>query len=187
MIRRILAAIAAATWLGGCVSILGVDAEDHDDVSAVICGCSNAGADLCEAFVTSALERSPEIEEQVLDCAASESGCAELDACLAEAGVCSGKNERCSRDPKEGFVQVRCCGDLACGDNGRCSDAPPEPSCVQDGFACDSNAVCCGELTCLGTICQACGDRNAQCEGDLVESTCCDGFTCVGGNCAAVP
>lgn len=161
MSRRILAAIAATTWLAGCVSVLGVDAEEHDDVSGIICACSDAGPDLCEAFVTSALERSPDIQERVLDCAASGDGCAELDACLVDAGVCSGNNERCSGAKLvDDRVNVRCCEGFTCGQGNRCR---PGTACVSVGGTCGAGDTCCNGLACAGGKCPACGSQDDPC------------------------
>jgi len=204
--RRILAAIAATTWLAGCVSILGVDAEDHDDVGSIICACSDAGAELCEAFVTAALERSPEVEERVLDCAASDAGCAELDACLRETGVCSGPRERCSPVVADDRVNVRCCEGLSC-EGGKCVEGAAcllaaaacdgtgccegltcaeGACCVPDGVPCQRNEQCCGTSTCLDGVCQVCGAINDSCQGGLADGTCCDGAACVQGFCRGV-
>lgn len=166
MNRRILAALAASTWLAGCVSILGVDADDHEDLGDVICGCTDAARPVCDAVLERAVQ-SAEVEQVLLDCAAKDPRCTPLDACIAD--VVRGRDgDRCSPEEKPNRVTLRCDEGLACSDAGRCE---PSNACAPIGAPCGTGAACCNGLACPPDgVCPACGSPNDPC-GD---TACCD-------------
>lgn len=174
MTRRHLAALATTAWLAGCVSILGVDPEEHEDVTDVVCACSNARA-RCEAVVDVVLRRKPQLEDRVVSCAAESAGCAALDACLADGRVCSDLGGPCTDAGPDSALQLRCC-------TGECVDGECVDSCAAVGASC-SPAGCCNGFACDGGTCPGCGSAEDPCADS---ADCCDAadpLTCADGTC----
>jgi hypothetical protein len=123
------------------------------------------------------LSAKPEIEEQVVECAAASEGCASLDACLQEARVCSDPGGPCTPDASPGRVSLTCCTGT-CTDEGECAAA-----CAGANAECGPGVDCCPGTRCLGGACRTCGAHGDPCDEGFV---CCDADTplvCTDGGC----
>ena len=166
---KVVGALAALLWTASCVSILGVDAEDYEDIDETICSCVG-GRDVvkgaCEELVQGLLERDG-AQEKANACVAESATCTALDACLA-ADVCIPLEGTCSR--LEGDFQVRCCAGAECLE-GTCAPPCEAPRVVCEGVCCAAGDVC--EAGACATPCFQ--------EGDVCDQTagmCCAGLTC---------
>lgn len=173
MSRRVLAALAAAGWLAGCVSILDVDADDHQDLSDVVCACVDAPRALCEAVLERATG-SAEVEQRLLDCAAADPRCAPLDTCIAEV-VQGEEGDRCSVSDAPDRVKLRCKAPNECDpEQGRCR---PASVCLPLASSCTPGDSCC-DGRCEGNTC--CSAQNGPCS---TPADCCDTAVCLEGRC----
>ncbi len=172
---RMIGALVGLGLMGlgtaSCVSILGVDAAEYEDIDETICSCVDGGDALrgaCEEVVQGLVEGENALQKANA-CVAESATCDELEECLA-GGACLALEQRCAK-VGDGF-QLRCCNDLECVD-GAC--VSPNTECVAPEITC--GAACCGpQQLCVDGGCVACASPNGECG---------DGRPCCTGSCAS--
>lgn len=173
---RHLLATALLVGGAGCVSILGVDADEVEDLDETICQCAKSGVGACEEIAQTLLQQDG-AEEKARECVAASDTCDALDACLGES-VCIAEGKRCAARDDASF-QLRCCGEL------RCVDELCLPGCG-DGLLCGTSCCTAGQICDeqgARPRCVDCSGRDEECG---VGTPCCSG-DCIAGVCVPIP